>query len=226
MKAEHYAREKEEFIRKQEDDKANKVYEKTKLLARVDFDDFINDKVPVPGDLSMRTSDEKHFCRAQGGMEVDKYEVIIDDLAAYMKLDEHEKKDLQNAKFMDSKVNVMEHNTEGHYAYLRYQILKTPAGKFDFTYAKHTTKFELLTSPTSTKGEIVSSNNQMSENNDKQLTKAHLRYNALTRFEDDCPQQLFTDRSIQDRKEAKMKAKEKEEKEREKEREKADQRGS
>lgn len=82
----------------------------------------------------------------------------------------------------------------------------------------------MLTSPTSTKGEIVSSNNQMSENIDKQLTKAHLRYTALTRFEDDCPQQLFVDRSIQDRKEAKMKAKEKEEKEREKEREKADER--
>ena len=40
---------------------------------------------------------------------------------------------------------IKEHYTEGRYAYLRYQVLKTPAGKLDLTFAIHSTKFELLT---------------------------------------------------------------------------------
>ena len=119
-------------------------YKKNQLLARKDFDAFLlTDKVPVPGDLSMRlrTSDEKHFCRAHEGMEEDKYDMIIGDLADYMKLDQYERKDLQNSKFMDSKVNVMEKYTEGHYAYLIYQILKTPAGKFDLTFCNSLNQF-------------------------------------------------------------------------------------
>ena len=137
MKVEHEEKikaQQEEFRRKQEDDKAKREdFEKNKLLGREDFVDYISKKVPVPGDLSLRTSDEKHFCRAHEGMEENKYEEIINNLANIMKLNDDDRKDLQLSRFMDSKVNVMERFAEGHYAYLRYQILKTPTGKLQFT---------------------------------------------------------------------------------------------
>jgi len=107
-------------------------------------------------------------------------------LADDMELTEIRRKDLQLSKFMDSKVNVMERYTEtegrnnkGHYGYLRYQVLKTPAGKLDLTYAMHTTSFEL---PTSTKGEITSSSKRIFENIDEKLVRAHLRYTPLTKL--------------------------------------------
>jgi len=225
-KREHKREEREwkEKLKKEDEARRNQKedYDKRKSQQQKDFTDLVlTNKVPVPRDLSMRvkTSNEKHFCRAEEGMEEDKYEEIIDNLADKMKLDDVDRKSLHLAKFTNSKVNVMEHYTEEHYAYLRYQILKTPDGKRDLTFAIHTTNFELLSSSTSTGGEITSPN-QISENSDKELVKTHLRITALTKFEDDCPQQLFTDVGIQERKEAKRKASEKEEEERKNAREK------
>jgi len=228
---EHKRKERELEERFRNEDEARKkqeeVYQKEKLQTKEDFTSIVlTGKVSVPEDLSkqVKTSNEKHFCRAHEGMEKNKFGEIIDNLADIMQLNEANRKDLQLSIFMDSKVNAMENYAEGHYAYLRYQVLKTPKGKLDLTYAIHTTNFELLTSSTTTKGEIVSLNDQISENKDNQLVKTHLRNTALTFFEDDCPQQLYSDVGIQERKEAKRKASEKEEEERAKTRKREEER--
>merc|ERR1712080_202286 len=85
LEQEHKRKERELEERLRNEDEARKKqekdYQKEKLQAKEDFTGLVfTNKDSVPEDLSKRvkTSNEKHFCRAHEGMEENKFGEIID----------------------------------------------------------------------------------------------------------------------------------------------------